>query len=131
MTVYAIRSLQTMQFYGLNTLENHEGRKLTKVVYFKKHIDAVKFASFLAEREFKEAPKIYEYEEPVTYDKYDDKYMIYGVTRHLFCMALGISGLGYHECEINNENVYCINSGIVDTDIDTRMKLCEISLRKV
>ena len=129
MSVYAIRSLCTTEFYGFRRVSPDESKTITKVVYFRDKKDAEKFASFLKEYKHIMAPQLYEYEETKSYKSYKKEYSIFELPDGFMKLMLGMSGLGYHECKIHEDQVYCIDTGILDVCDEVKVDVFESIIR--
>ena len=125
MTVFAIRPKYTNEFYGFRRVTPNETKTSTSVVYFNKKKDAIHFASFLSKEKRLFSPQLYEYEDVGVVKGYVDDYMIYEMDENFMRLMLGMSGLGYHECEIRDGVVYCIDKGIIDVSPDVRADVFE------
>lgn len=112
MYVYAIRSIYTSDFYGFTRVTKSDAC-VTKVPYFHSKRDAEKFASFLTN--CTHTPQLYEYEDTESPKEYIKEYSIYRLPESFLQLMLGMSGVGYHECIIKDDIVYCLNTGIIET----------------
>ena len=111
---YSIRCIHTDQFYGINHTPKNELHGSTRVAYFSKKKDAEKFASFLTKymKTHKKVPKLYEYEECEYPNDYTDDFVIYKLGSKYMHFMLGMYGLGFHKCEIVDDFILCLDSGI-------------------
>ena len=128
MSVFAIRSLCTTDFYAFRRINKYTNKCITKVVYFNEKKDAEKFASYLASSEFVISPQLYEYDEVESQKAYHGEYSIYEMSKSYMRLMLGLADLGYHECEIVDGNVICRDSGKLEIDIDTRASVYNMCL---
>lgn len=123
MNVYAIRAMKTTEFYAFTKISKTD-TCVTKIVYFKNRRDAEKFASFLVHSESKNPP-LYEYYDSHDCKNYKHEYSIYRLQENYFKLMLGMSGLGYHECVIENDTVFCVATGQIDIPLHIRKDVFE------
>lgn len=111
--VYCIKTISTSTYYSIRKTP------ITKVVYFKSYIDAQKFASFLSlnHNSFKE---LHEYQIPKNIQIYDEYFEIEKHEKEFFNFNLSLNNLGFHECKVIDESIYCIDSGIFDVHLDIK-----------
>jgi hypothetical protein len=126
MYAYAIRSIYTSDFYGFTRVK--ENVCVTKVPYFHNKRDAEKFASFLTH--CTHTPQLYEYEDTGNPKEYVKDYCIYRLPDNFLRLMLGMSGIGYHECIINDDLVYCTDTGIMDVPSNVRGDVMESSYNR-
>lgn len=122
MYAYAIRSIYTSNFYGFTRVTKSDVC-VTKVPYFHNKRDAEKFASFLTH--CTHTPQLYEYEETESPKEYIKEYSIYRLPDTFLQLMLGMSGVGYHECIIQDGSVYCTKTGILDVPSTVRGTVME------
>ena len=111
MKIYAIKNIYLQEYYSIKQ------REKTKVVYFSKYRDAIKFSKFLSGSDKKKSkvPELHEYK---TYNKQllnITKYHIEQLDKTPFDYRLGLNHLGYHEVEIVDDILVCRDSGYVQT----------------
>ena len=122
MYAYAIRSIHTSDFYGFTRVTKSDAC-VTKVPYFHNKRDAEKFASFLTH--CTHTPQLYEYEDTGNDKAYTKQYSIYRLPDTFLQLMLGMSGIGYHECVIQNDIVYCTKTGMLDVPCTVRGNVME------
>ena len=127
MYAYAIRSIYTSNFYAFTRVKSDTC--VTKVPYFHNKRDAEKFASFLTQ--CKDTPQLYEYEDTGNPKAYVKEYCIFRLHDNFLRLMLGMSGIGYHECIINDDLVYCIKSGIIDVHPIVRADVMEAAYNRI
>lgn len=124
MHVYAIRELCTREFYAYSRITPSDSC-IIRIVYFRRKKDAEKFARFLNNTSLKQ-PKLHEYEElPHQYDRKMGKYTICPLPDEYFRFTIGLSGLGYHHCAIEDKIVTCVESGTLDIPLNIRADVFE------
>ncbi len=122
MYAYAIRSIYTSNFYGFTRVTKSD-TIVTKVPYFQNKRDAEKFASFLTH--CKHTPQLYEYEDTGNQKEYIKEYIIYKLPDNFLRFMFGMSGIGYHECFIQDDLVYCTKTGILNVPSTMRGTVME------
>ena len=130
MSVYAIRELCTTEFYAFSRVTPSD-RCITRIVYFRRKRDAEKFARFLNNTK-KRNPKLYEYEE-IYFDCSDmkKKYVIHSLPDEYFRFTLGLSGLGYHLCDIEDRIVTCVETDTLKVPPMIRADIFEETYNKI
>ena len=130
MSVYAIRELCTTEFYAYSRVTPSD-RCIIRIVYFRRKRDAEKFARFLNNTK-KRNPKLHEYEE-IYFDRSDmkKKYVIHSLPDEYFRFTLGLSGLGYHLCDIEDRMVSCIETDTLKVPPMIRADIFEETYNKI
>ena len=130
MSVYAIRELCTTEFYAYSRVTPSD-RCIIRIVYFRRKSDAEKFARFLNNTK-KRNPKLHEYEE-IYFDRSDmkKKYVIHSLPDEYFRFTLGLSGLGYHLCDIEDRMVSCIETDTLKVPPMIRADIFEETYNKI
>lgn len=111
-SVYSIKSISTSNYYAFRH------NSITKVVYFRTYADAQKVASYLSVNRC--GNRLYEYHHPTNVYVYHDYFEIEKQDKNLLNFSLALNDLGYHECEIVDNMIYCMDTGIFD--INTKVK---------
>jgi len=111
---YSIRRICTNQFYGINHTPKNEVHGKTRVTYFSRKQDAEKFASFMTNymKRYGKVPKLYEYKEYEYTTDFTNDFVIHELETNNMNYMLGMYGLGFHKCEIVDDFVLCLDSGI-------------------
>lgn len=108
MKVYTIKQIQLHQYYSIKQ------REKCKVVYFNKYKDAVKFTKFLSDEDKRNSnfsPELHEYKNKDKGLMNVSKYQVEQINKEPFDYRLGLNHLGYHEVQIINDIVVCMDSG--------------------
>ena len=105
-SVYSIKTLINPQYYGLRHTN------ITKVVYFRHLKDAQKMAAFLSSNN--QNNNLYDYKQPDNIYKYNEFYEIEKQSKDFMNFTLALNDIGFHECEIVDDIIYCMDTGIFD-----------------
>lgn len=111
-SIYPIKSISSSNYYAFRH------NNFTKVIYFRNYVDAQKFASFLSLTKCKKP--LYEYEQPKNISIYRDYFEIEKQDKDWLNFTLALNNLGYHECKIMDDLLYCIDTGIFDIHSDVK-----------
>jgi len=112
-SIYSIKIISTTNYYAFKP-----SNSITKVVYFRDFVDAKKVASYLSLNS--SGNKLYEYKQPNNINIYQDYFEIEKQDKNLLNFELALNNLGYHECEIMDDLIYCMDTGIYN--IQSHMK---------
>lgn len=125
---YSIRRICTNQYYGFYYETNNDIGN-TKIAYFTKKKDAEKFASFLCKymKDKNQSPQMYEYE--TSDDNYMQEYCIYKLNDKFMNFMLGIHGIGFHKCQIIDDFVLCMDSGICNVEDSVKLDIMESMIK--
>jgi len=105
-SIYSIKTISTSNYYAFRH------NSITKVVYFRNYADAQKVASYLSLNRC--GNRLYEYHQPSNIYVYHDYFEIEKQDKDLLNFSLALNNLGYHECEIVDDLIYCMDTGIFD-----------------
>lgn len=123
--VYSIKTISTIpEYYSIRHA------KMSKVVYFRKYADAQKVASFLSLNTHR-SKNLYEYEHPYNIYIYHDYYHIEKQEKQLFNVSLALNNIGFHECEIVNDLICCMDTGIFDIQSELMNQYFNEKLKKI
>lgn len=130
MSVYAIRELCTAEFYAYTKVTPSD-RCMVRIVYFRKKRDAERFTRFLNNTDLKN-PKLHEYEECYFDNSHmKKKYVIHSLPDEYFRFTLGLSGLGYHLCDIEDKIVTCVETDTLNVPPMIRADIFEETYNKI
>lgn len=122
-SIYSIKTISASNYYSLRH------NSITKVVYFRSYADAQKVASYLSLNRC--GNRLYEYHQPNNLYVYHDYFEIEKQDKHFFNFALALNNLGYHECEIVNDLIYCMDTGIFDIHSELKSEYINAKLTTI
>ena len=104
--IYTIKTISTSNYYAFRH------NSITKVVYFRTYADAQKVAAYLSLNRC--GNRLYEYQQPNNIYVYHDYFEIEKQEKNLLNFTLALNNIGFHECEIIDGLIYCMDTGIFD-----------------
>lgn len=110
MKVFTIKQIQLQQYYSIKQKDK------CKVVYFNKYKDAVQFIKFLSDNDNLNTNSnilLHQYENRHKSSMNISKYQVEQIEKKPFDYRLGLNHLGYHEVEIIDDTIVCMDSGYV------------------
>jgi len=122
-SIYSIKTLSTSNYYAFRH------NSITKVVYFRSYIDAQKMAAYLSSN--RSGDKLYEYKQPNNIYIYHNYFEIEKQDKSLLNFALALNNIGYHECEIVDDLIYCMDTGIFDIQSHMKSKYINAKLTTI
>jgi hypothetical protein len=111
--VYCIKTITNSNYYSIKKTP------ITKVVYFNSYIDAQKYASFLS-LHYNTFKQLHEYKKPNNIHIYHEYFEIEKHEKEFFNFQLSLNNLGFHECEVIDDLVHCMDTGIFDVHSDIK-----------
>jgi hypothetical protein len=123
LSIYSIKTISTSNYYAFRH------NSITKVVYFRSYVDAQKVAAYLSLNSC--GNRLYEYQQPSNIYVYHEYFEIEKQDKDLLNFSLALNNLGFHECKIVDDLVYCIDTGIFDIQSHVKSKYINAKLTTI